>query len=147
MTGKPFPARPGVGVSTLVWHDGRVLLVRRRRPPLQDLWSLPGGHVEFGERLADAARREMREETGIEVADLRQLEVVELIGGSGDSRSGGEPAYHYILVVFAGRFAAGQVTAGDDAAAARFVAPAEFDELAMTDDTRRIVTRVPERAL
>ena len=146
MTGKPFPARPGVGVSTLVWHDGRVLLVRRRRPPLQDLWSLPGGHVEFGERLADAARREVREETGIEVADLRQLEVVELMGGLADPLPAGQSPYHYILVVFAARFAAGSVTAGDDAAAARFVAPTEFDELAMTDDTRRIVTRLPEQS-
>lgn len=139
MTGKPSAPRPTLGVSALVWHGRRVLLVRRQRAPLKDLWSLPGGHVEFGERLADAAAREVREETGIEIGDLRQLETVEII--SGDSV---DNAYHYVLVVFAGRFLAGAVTAGDDAADARFVAPEEFDGLAMTEHTRRIVTRLPE---
>ena len=139
MTGKPS-GRPTLGVSTLVWHDGRVLLVRRQRPPLKDLWSLPGGHLEFGERLVDAAAREVREETGIEVGELRQLEIVEIVGGSTERSD----AYHYVLVVFGGRFLAGSVAAGDDAADARFVPREEFDRLPMTDDTRRIVTKRPE---
>jgi len=140
MAGKPAPDRPALGVSALVWHDGRVLLVRRGRPPLKDLWSLPGGHVEFGESLRDAVTREVHEETSIEIGGLRRIDVVEIVGRA----SAETPASHHVLIVFSGEARSGRPVAGDDAAEARFVAPEEFDELPMTDDTRRLLGRVPE---
>jgi ADP-ribose pyrophosphatase YjhB (NUDIX family) len=136
------PTRPSLGVSALVWHEGRVLLVRRGRPPLQGLWSLPGGHVEFGERLAEAAAREVREETGLTIADLRQIDIAEIVGTENTGAIGNPPAaHHFVLVVFAAELRSGTLSAGDDAAEARFVAPPEFDELPMTDDTRRLVAK------
>jgi ADP-ribose pyrophosphatase YjhB (NUDIX family) len=138
MTRNQPSSHPRVGVSALVWHEGRALLVRRGRSPLKDLWSLPGGHVEFGEPLEHAVAREVREETGLEIAVGRRLDVVEIIGTGGVS-----PAYHYVLVVFAGALRSGTPLAGDDAAEARFVAPAEFAGLSMTEDTRRLVTVGP----
>jgi ADP-ribose pyrophosphatase YjhB (NUDIX family) len=134
--------RPALGVSTRVWSAGRVLLVRRGRPPLKDLWSLPGGHVEFGETLADAAAREVREETGILVGDLRMIDVAEILDEAADH----PPHYHYVLIVFSGRVLSGCAAAGDDAAEVRWVAPEDFDELPMTGDTRRLVAQLPEQA-
>ena len=139
MTINQPPTRPALGVSALVWHDGRVLLVRRGRPPLKGLWSLPGGHVEFGESLEQAVCREVREETGLDIAALRRIDVVEIIADVGAP----SPHHHYVLIVFAAELRRGTLLAGDDAAEARFVAPAEFDELPMTDHTRRLVDKDP----
>ncbi len=130
-------ARPVLGVSVLVQDGGRVLLVKRGRPPLQGLWSLPGGHVEGGEKLTQAAAREVREETGVEVGDLRQIDIAEIIGRD----DAGGVAWHFVLVVFAGPPVSGTAVAGDDAAEVRWVGPEEFDGLQMTDDTRRLVMR------
>ena len=138
MTINQSPSRPALGVSALVWHEGRVLLVRRGRPPLKDLWSLPGGHVEFGESLEQAVCREVREETGLDIAVLRRIDVVEIIADAG-----APSPHHYVLIVFAAELRAGTLLAGDDAAEARFVAPAEFDELPMTDHTMRLVAKGP----
>ena len=140
MAGNPIGNRPVLGVSALVWHQRRVLLVRRGRVPLKGLWSLPGGKVEFGETLAEAVIREVREETAVAIVAPRRIDVVEIFAKGRGSRA----ARHFVLVVFAARFRSGSPEAGDDAAEARFVAPSEFDELAMTDDTRRLVEKGPE---
>lgn len=71
---------PTVGVGAVVVRDGALLLVRRGRDPGRGLWSLPGGRVEHGERLADAVRREVREETGLEVEAGELLGVYEVVG-------------------------------------------------------------------
>lgn len=63
--------RPSVGVAVMVEKDGKVLMGRRKCPPGEGTWALPGGHVEFGEKLADAAKRETREETGLDISDIK----------------------------------------------------------------------------
>jgi ADP-ribose pyrophosphatase YjhB (NUDIX family) len=111
MEGRPeiLPQRPIVGVSVLVRREGKVLLVRRRKEPLAGSWSLPGGKVEFGERLEAAAIREIREETGIEIDRLKRIDMAEIIVRNG----AGTVASHAVLTVFAGRYTGGTVTAGD----------------------------------
>lgn len=136
MTIKQSRPRPTLGVSTLVRRDGAVLLVKRGRPPLEGQWALPGGHVEGGERLAEAAAREVLEETAVTVDNLRQIDLAEIILRS---ESGGV-ASHHVLVVFRADHRAGEPKASDDAAVARFVPDAEIAGLPLTDDTRRIVT-------
>ena len=64
----PVPVGPRLAVSVGVWHAGRILLVQRAKPPMDGLWTFPGGHVEPGETAADAVRREAMEETGLDVA-------------------------------------------------------------------------------
>ena len=130
-----YPDRPYLGVSVAVWRDGEVLLVRRGRAPHAGYWSLPGGGVGLGERLEDAARREVREETGILVTIARQIDRAEIIARDGEGRV----ERHYVLIVFAGRPLSGDVRAGDDAAEARWVANSEFGGLNLTEDTRRIL--------
>lgn len=70
---------PGVGCGAAIVSDRRLLLVKRRRPPEAGCWNLPGGKVDFGERVADAIRREIREEVGLDIDLLAPLGVVEMI--------------------------------------------------------------------
>jgi ADP-ribose pyrophosphatase YjhB (NUDIX family) len=71
---------PGVGCGAAILRDGRLLLVKRLRAPEAGHWSLPGGKVDFGESIADAVRREIREEVGLEIELGASLGLVEMIG-------------------------------------------------------------------
>ena len=135
MTINASARRPVLGVSTLVRRDGAVLLVKRRRPPLEGYWALPGGHVESGEKVAEAAAREVLEETGVTIDGLRQIALNEIITRDTD----GSIASHHVLVVFRGDYRTGEAVAGDDAAEARWVAEADIDGLKIIDNARRII--------
>ncbi|MEL0000850.1 MAG: NUDIX hydrolase [Acidimicrobiaceae bacterium] len=113
-----------LAVGALVLHHVRVLLVRRSTPPEAGRWSFPGGRVEPGERMADAAAREVREETGLDVEIDRPLDWVERIG----------PDHHFVIVDFAATVPERQEpTPGDDAADARWVHLDEISTLALVD--------------
>ncbi len=90
---------PGVGCGAAIVRGGRLLLVKRLTPPEAGSWSLPGGKVEFGERLADAVAREIREELGVEIAPERPLVVVETPNVDGQ---------HWIAPVYLARLVAGE---------------------------------------
>jgi ADP-ribose pyrophosphatase YjhB (NUDIX family) len=95
-----------------------VLLVKRANEPFQGWWSIPGGTVETGELLRDAVRREMREETGLEVEPLNIVEVFESI----------RPAYHFVVVDYLCRVTGGALNAGSDAESARWFDIQELPE-------------------
>lgn len=143
----PEPRRPvpAVGVACLRGPADalEVLLIRRSKPPRAGEWSLPGGRIEWGERAADAALRELREETGVE-AEL--LGVVEVVDGMFPAPEG-EPGdgFHYVLVDYAARWTAGEPQAGDDAAEARFHPISTVEGLGMWCETARIVRAVAAR--
>jgi 8-oxo-dGTP diphosphatase len=123
-----------------VWRDGRVLVARRSKPPLKGVWSLPGGHVELGETLRDAACRELCEETGIQ-ADLTTIvDVAEVI-----RRNGNQVTAHYAIVCFTGRWRGGEAHAGDDAEAVRWATPEELEALTMTEGTLAIIMEARRR--
>ena len=131
-TQRPTPA---VGVVCLRGAD--VLLVRRGAPPFENRWSLPGGRIEWGERAADAALRELREETGCE-ADLAGLiDVVDAVMTSRDAQAA--PWGHYVLIDYAARWRAGEPRAGDDARDARFFTPDELPQLGLWAETLRVI--------
>jgi ADP-ribose pyrophosphatase YjhB (NUDIX family) len=138
MTLAPPPSvpRPVLGVSVMVRHDGRVLLVQRGRAPSAGFWAFPGGRVELGERLADAAAREVHEETSLEVEIGEAIDRAEIIRRN----EGGEVEAHFVVIVFAGRLLSGTVTAGDDAAAADWFEPEAANRLNLTEDTARILS-------
>lgn len=110
---------PGVGVAAAVIERGRVLLVRRAAPPFAGAWALPGGRVAWGETLANAVAREVREECGLEVAVGELACAVEVIVADA----------HWVVLVHRARRLGGQPVAGDDAAAIRWARLDELDEL------------------
>jgi 8-oxo-dGTP diphosphatase len=120
--------RPTIGVSIGIWRADQVLIVRRGRPPLQDLWSFPGGRLEPGERLAEAALREACEETGVAAEIAGFTDLVEILTHAAE----GHLTHHVVLALFAARWVAGEPLAGDDAAEACFVT---LDDLARRETT------------
>lgn len=142
--------RPAVGVGVVVLRADpgggagpEVLLIRRATPPRQGEWSLPGGRQHWGETLRDAARREVREETGLEIEILGLLDAVDALIPAAEGAAGGEPdalAYHYTLIDFAARAVGGVLQAGDDAAEAVWLPPEEAVRRVAWDETARIIT-------
>lgn len=114
-------AGPAVGVGAVVVHEGRVLLIRRGKPPLQGRWVVPGGTVELGETLEEAVIRELREETGLEVRPLELVTVFDRI-----LRDDRGVRYHYVIIDYWCERVAGTLRAGDDALEAVFVAPQDL---------------------
>ncbi len=100
-----YPSRPFLGVGALIFEGAEILLVERAKEPLKGYWSLPGGIVETGEKLEDAIRREVREETGLEIDSLAMFEIFERIMPGAD----GKAEYHYVLIDYLCRVAGGQL--------------------------------------
>jgi ADP-ribose pyrophosphatase YjhB (NUDIX family) len=134
--GAPIPA-----VLAVVARGGRVLLVRRANPPDQGRWGFPGGRIEPGETLAEAALRELAEETGIRAEAGPGLTALDSV----HRRADGGLAHHYVLLAVACRWLAGEGAAADDALEAAWFTATEVDGLGET--ASRDVARVARLAL
>ena len=131
---------PRVTVDAVVLHREKLVLVRRGKEPFKGSLALPGGFVEFGERLEDAVEREVKEETGLE------CEVQRMIGVYGDPDR--DPRGHTISVAYELRSVGGLLQAGTDAAEATLVDLDEvtnlaFDHLRIVEDYRRCLVGRP----
>ncbi len=129
------PFGPKVGVGAVVVHEGRVLLIRRGKPPLFGRWVVPGGTVEFGEGLEDAVVREVREETCLEVRPLAFLTAFDRILRS----DGGGVTYHYVILDYLCERVSGAPLAGSDALDACFAAPEELEAYALPPKALEVV--------
>lgn len=123
-----YPSRPFVAASAAVLRGDRVLLAARARPPLESIFSLPGGLVEPGETLAEAALRELLEETGIEADLLAPLPPIEFIERDPDGRV----RHHFVICPHAVRWRAGEGRAGPEALAFRWARESEVDGIPTT---------------
>lgn len=130
-----YPDAPRVGIGIVVLRGDEVLLIRRGQPPALGAWSLPGGGQELGETAEAAARRELFEETGLEVGALRLAGIADSIHHDG----AGRVEYHYTIIDFAADYAGGEARAGGDIAELAWVNTRDFDAYALWDEIVRII--------
>ena len=123
---REYPDAPVVGVGAVILDQERVLLVRRGQEPLKGQSSLPGGALELGETLEAGIRREVREETGLEVEPVRIIEVLDRISHGEDGRI----RYHYVLVDYLCRVTGGSLACASDAVDAKWTAWDDLDGVA-----------------
>jgi len=129
------PKRPILGVGALIIDGENIVMIQRGKPPNEGWWSLPGGVVEAGEKLEDALRREVREETGLELDAVQFAEVFERIVNDGE--------YHYVLIDYICRATPGQSPrAGSDSRAARWFHRSELSAMRITEGTLEVIERV-----
>jgi 8-oxo-dGTP diphosphatase len=139
---REFPDKPLVGVGAVIVRENRVLLIRRGQAPLLGEWSLPGGVLECGETLREAAIREAREETGLVVETVEMLGVYERIVPGDDGRV----RYHYVLIDFLCRQVGGELQAGSDAAEVGWFTREELPGLKLASDADDVVRKGLDRA-
>jgi ADP-ribose pyrophosphatase YjhB (NUDIX family) len=127
-----------LGVGAVIFdNQGAVLLVQRGQPPLEGTWTLPGGVVELGETCEDATLREIREETGLDIAVGQVVDVVDHVERDADGRV----TYHFVVVDFLGTVRGGTLEATSDAAAVMMVSLDALETVPTTARTRAVVRR------
>ncbi len=134
---REFPEVPLVGVGSIIIENDRVVLVKRAHPPIQGQWSIPGGVLEVGELVREAAIREAREETGLIVEPGELLGVFDRILRDAEKRV----QYHYVLIDFLCRRVAGELLAASDAAEVRWFTRAELPTLKLAEDTLEVIQK------
>jgi 8-oxo-dGTP diphosphatase len=137
-----YPPCPLVGVGVVVFDSaGQVLLVKRGRPPRQGQWGLPGGLIDLGERLVEAARREVLEECGVAVAIRDLVAAFEPI----EWDAAGQVEYHYVVLDYWAEHLSGEAVAQDDAAEVAWVAVEALAALALSAETDRVIRQAAEQ--
>lgn len=139
---REYPKAPLVGVGAIIVENGRVVMVKRGHAPLAGEWSIPGGALEVGETVRQAAVREAREETGLTVEPVELLGVYDRV--LRDER--GRVLYHYVLIDFLCRRVAEELQAAGDADEARWFTQEEVARLPLAEDTREVIRLGFEKA-
>jgi 8-oxo-dGTP diphosphatase len=138
---RTYPQRPFLAVSAAIVRDGKVLIVRRARPPANGLYTLPGGVVEVGETLEEAVAREVREETALEIEPVALAGFREAIALDADKRV----ERHFVILCFASRWRAGEPVLNEELGEARWLDPAELAGLPTTAGLAEIVAAAFQR--
>jgi 8-oxo-dGTP diphosphatase len=133
--GRSYPSRPILAVSAAVIRNGKVLIVRRARPPANGVYTLPGGGVEVGENLMEAVTREVLEETGLTVAPVALAGYREAIVRDGEGRV----ERHFVILPFAARWIAGEPVLNDELSEAMWLRPEELTGLTTTQGLAEII--------
>ena len=142
MERREYPDRPVVGVGGVVISKGRALLVRRGRAPFQGEWSIPGGMLELGETILEGVRRELGEETGIDVEVVELIEVFERIALD----AAGRPQYHYVVLDYFCEPRSGEARAGSDAAEVAWAGEEELAQYSLTPIAIRVIHKALQLA-
>jgi len=132
---REYPDQPLVGVGAIIIEHDRVVLVKRGHPPLAGEWSIPGGVLEVGETLREAAVRETLEETGLQVETADLLGVYDRVLRDANERT----RYHYVLIDFLCRRVEGEPEPAGDAVEARWFTREEAYSLPLAKDTAEVI--------
>ncbi|HYA62313.1 MAG TPA: NUDIX hydrolase [Candidatus Sulfotelmatobacter sp.] len=133
---REYPDRPIVGVGGVVVHRQRALLIRRGCEPLKGAWSIPGGMLELGEELAEGVRRELKEETGLDVEPLEIVAAFDRI-----TREGKRIKYHYVIVDYVCRLRGGKLKPSSDVTDARWVRREEMPQYHLSEMATKVILK------
>ena len=132
-----YPRRPILGVGAIILKRDRILLVERGRAPMAGYWSLPGGVLEAGETLEEGVRREVLEETGLEVKPVAVVQIFERIMRDAEGR----PEYHYVLIDYFCRVTGGALAAASDAKRAEWLPRRLLGDYLITEGTLPVIEK------
>ena len=135
--GRLYPAHPTVAVSAIIFKEDRILMIKRGNEPNKGKWSIPGGGIELGETLDQAAKREVREECSIEIEVERVFYTTENIIRDDDGRV----KYHYVLIDMLAKYAGGETKAQSDAEECRWVTAEELSALDIPPQLRAVLAK------
>ena len=135
MSTKEYPPYPQPAVGGIVFKDNSILLVLRKNPPAQGEWAIPGGRIRLGETLEDAVAREIWEETGIRVRAIKPVYTFDSI----ERDETGKIRFHYVITDFEAKYLSGDLCAGDDALAAKWIDIDEMGDLDLNAATRKLL--------
>lgn len=134
---REYPDRPIAGVGVIIYDDGKVLIIKRAFDPSRDRWSIPGGAVELGEKVRDAAEREVHEELGLEVEIKDVVEVLDNI-----IHDGKKIKYHFVLIDFWAKLRGGTLRLNPECLDAQWVSKNELDLYDLTKGARKAIEKV-----
>lgn len=129
---REYPAQPIAGVGAVIVQDGKILLVKRGVEPAKNLWSIPGGMVELGEKVQDAVIREVKEECGLNVEIIKLMDVVDSITVNEDGRV----QFHFVILDFLAQVRGGTLKPADDVSDARWIPLEEVETYDLTESFR-----------
>ncbi|GAB6145721.1 NUDIX domain-containing protein [Desulfocicer niacini] len=135
MSTRLYPAHPVLAVGAVVFKDDHVLLVKRKNPPSQGVWAIPGGRVRLGETIQEAAQREVMEETGVIITPRETVLAFDSI----ERDRLHNVRYHYHIVDVAGDYVSGEPVAGDDALDARWISRQALATLPVNEKTKLLL--------
>ncbi|HTH24354.1 MAG TPA: NUDIX hydrolase [Vicinamibacterales bacterium] len=134
---REYPEHPVVGVGAVVVRDGKALVVKRAHEPRKGEWSLPGGLLELGESLQDAVRREIKEETSLDIDVGPIIETFDRVHRDDH----GKIRYHFVIVDFLCWANGGDAAPGSDADGVAWVTPAEIDDYGINAHAKAVILR------
>jgi len=132
-----YPKRPIAGVGVVVFRNEEVLLVKRKKDPYKGQWCIPGGKQRLGETVTQATRRELMEETGVEVNELTLIDVIDIIVPDEE----GKILYHYIVADYRAHWLSGECSPGDDAQDVQWFNLNKLGSISLLDKTRKIILK------
>lgn len=132
---RQYPDRPIFGVGAIIFEGEKVLLIKRGQAPLKGHWSLPGGAQETGETGEEALKREILEETGLEIEIIKFATMVDII----DLDEAGKARHHYTVADYLCRATGGTLKAGGDALATKWVRLTDLDKFNLTPKAREVI--------
>ncbi len=133
-----YPSHPKVAVGAVVIHNNCALLVKRRNPPSAGMWAIPGGCVELGETLQEAAEREIKEETGVIIKARNPVLAFDVV----EPDENGRIRFHYVIVDLMADYVQGEPQPADDAEDARWFSEADLADVNINQKTHQLLTRL-----